>query len=59
MIAAYGISGRIARSAVNLLRQEGLKVGLIRPITLNPFPYKAFDSIDYAKCKAVLDVVNR
>ena len=56
VIAAYGISGRIARSAVNLLRQEGLKAGLIRPITLNPFPYRAFDKIDYAKCRAVLDV---
>ena len=56
VIAAYGISARIARSAVNLLRQEGYPVGLIRPITVNPFPYKAFDQIDYRKCKAVLDV---
>ncbi len=56
VIAAYGISARIARSAVSMLRKEGLKVGLIRPITVNPFPYKAFDKIDYSKCKAVLDV---
>ena len=56
VIAAYGISPRIPRGAVNLLRQEGYAVGLIRPITVNPFPYKAFDKIDYGKCKAVLDV---
>lgn len=56
VIASYGISARIARSAVTLLRKEGLKVGLIRPITVNPFPYKAFDHIDYSKCKAILDV---
>jgi 2-oxoglutarate ferredoxin oxidoreductase subunit alpha len=56
IIAAYGISGRISRSAVDLLRQEGLKAGLIRPVTVNPFPYKAFDKIDYGKCRAVLDV---
>lgn len=56
VIASYGISARISKSAVNLLRKEGLKVGMIRPITVNPFPYKAFDHIDYTKCKAILDV---
>ena len=38
---AYGASSRIARSAVNKARDMGLKVGLIRPITLWPFPTKA------------------
>ena len=56
VIAAYGISARIARSAVDILRKEGVKVGLIRPITVNPFPGKAFDAINYRKTKAVLDV---
>ncbi len=56
VIAAYGISARIARSAVNLLRAQGIKAGLIRPITVHPFPYGAFEHIDYGKCKAVLDV---
>ena len=56
IVAAYGISGRISRSAVDLLRQEGLKAGLIRPITVNPFTYKAFDKIDSGKCRAVLEV---
>ena len=56
VIAAYGISGRIAKSAVDLLRQEGVKAGLIRPLTVNPFPYEAFEHIDYRKVKGILDV---
>ena len=38
VIAAYGISGRIAKSVVEMMRAEGKKVGLIRPITVHPFP---------------------
>ena len=38
ILVAYGISSRIARSAVDLLRAEGIKVGLFRPVTLSPFP---------------------
>lgn len=37
-VVAYGASARVARSAVNQLREQGKKVGLIRPITLWPFP---------------------
>ncbi len=47
VVVAYGASSRVARSAVNKAREEGLKVGLIRPITLWPFPV---DSIKNA-CK--------
>jgi len=56
ILTAYGISARIAKSAVNLLRKEGVKAGLIRPITVNPFPVKAYDAVDYSKVKAFLDV---
>lgn len=56
VIAAYGISARIAKSAVNLLRKEGIKAGLIRAITVHPFPGQAFEHLDYEKVKAVLDV---
>jgi 2-oxoglutarate ferredoxin oxidoreductase subunit alpha len=38
LIAAYGISARIGQKAVELLRAEGVKAGLFRPITLYPFP---------------------
>ncbi len=41
VLVAYGASSRIARSAVNKAREMGKKVGLIRPITLWPFPTKA------------------
>jgi 2-oxoglutarate ferredoxin oxidoreductase subunit alpha len=42
MIAvAYGIGARIVKGAIKRLREEGYKVGLIRPITLWPFPAKA------------------
>ncbi|OON85157.1 3-methyl-2-oxobutanoate dehydrogenase subunit VorB [Oribacterium sp. C9] len=56
VLTAYGISGRIAKSAVELLRKKGIKAGLIRPITLNPFPVEAFEKLDYSKVKAILDV---
>ena len=38
IVVAYGASARVARSAVNKMREQGKKVGLIRPITLWPFP---------------------
>lgn len=56
ILTAYGISGRIAKSAVNVLRAEGVKAGLIRPITVYPFPSEAYDRLDYSKVKAILDV---
>ena len=56
VITAYGISARIAESAAALLRKEGIKVGLVRPITVHPFPFAAYEAIDYGKVKAVLDV---
>ena len=38
VLVSYGISSRIARTAVDKSREKGLKVGLLRPITLFPFP---------------------
>lgn len=45
IIAAYGTVARIAKTAIQILRKNGIKVGLIRPISLYPFPYEAFDKI--------------
>ena len=56
VITAYGVSGRIARSAVQNLRREGLKVGLIRPKTVSPFPYESYEKLDFNRVKAILDV---
>lgn len=41
-IAAFGIAARIAKNAINEARKQGIKVGLIRPITLWPFPTAPF-----------------
>ncbi|KAF0157555.1 MAG: 2-oxoacid:ferredoxin oxidoreductase alpha subunit [Syntrophaceae bacterium] len=38
VIVAYGTSARIAKGAIKRLRDNGMKVGLFRPITLWPFP---------------------
>lgn len=40
ILVSYGISSRISRSAVDVAREKGLKVGLFRPISLFPFPSK-------------------
>jgi 2-oxoglutarate ferredoxin oxidoreductase subunit alpha len=45
LIVAYGSSARIGEKAVELAREEGIKVGLLRPITLYPYPTKAIQDI--------------
>ncbi|MBQ8047938.1 MAG: 3-methyl-2-oxobutanoate dehydrogenase subunit VorB [Prevotella sp.] len=40
MIVAFGSAARIAEKAIEMAREEGLKVGLFRPVTLWPFPEK-------------------
>jgi len=44
VLVAYGICARIVRSAVRIARQEGIKAGWIRPITLWPFPSEPIKS---------------
>jgi 2-oxoglutarate ferredoxin oxidoreductase subunit alpha len=51
IIVAYGGMARIARNAVRAMRLKGQRVGLIRPISLWPFPVKAFENIRKAKMK--------
>ena len=45
VFVAFGLPSRTCRNAVDQLREQGVKVGLIRPITVWPFPYKAFEEI--------------
>jgi 2-oxoglutarate ferredoxin oxidoreductase subunit alpha len=45
VIAAYGTVARIAKSVMRMAREEGIKVGLFRPITLWPFPYDALRTL--------------
>ena len=55
VITAFGTVARIAKSAINELREQGIKVGLFRPITVWPFPYTQL--AEAAKnAKALLDV---
>lgn len=43
VLVAYGASSRISRSAVNMAREKGIKAGLIRPITLWPYPVNSIE----------------
>ncbi len=52
---AYGTTARVVKNAIEELEKEGIKVGLIRPITLWPFPNEAFDKIN-PKAKGLLTV---
>lgn len=55
LLVAFGSSARICQKAVEIAREQGIKLGLLRPITLWPFPKKALAA--YAdKVKAMLSV---
>ena len=45
ILVAYGSMARVCESAMKMAREEGLKVGMIRPISLWPFPDRAFEGI--------------
>ena len=50
-VCAFGIAARVAKNAIVKAREEGIKVGMIRPITLWPFPKKVFEeAADKVKC---------
>jgi len=50
MITAFGTMARIAKTAIEELKHEGLRVALFRPITLHPYPYAA--------CREAMDGMN-
>jgi len=45
VVVGFGTAGRVALSAVRAARQRGLKVGLLRPITVSPFPFRAIEQL--------------
>ena len=55
IITAFGLVARICTKAAELAREKGLKVGVIRPITLFPFPYEQIKS-HTNNIKGILDV---
>ncbi len=66
VVAAFGIAARVSRNAVDAARKEGIKAGLIRPITVWPFPKapfkkalktaKAFLSVELSMGQMIEDV---
>jgi 2-oxoglutarate ferredoxin oxidoreductase subunit alpha len=55
LFVAYGTSARICQKSVQLAREKGIKVGLLRPITLFPFPSKRLDELG-KQVKGILSV---
>ncbi len=53
VFVAFGTMSRLCAEAIEILEEKGIKAGLIRPISLWPFPNKAFDEIG-SKCKVVI-----
>lgn len=45
LFVAYGLSSRICQKAMDIARQKGIKVGLLRPITLYPYPYQRLEEL--------------
>ncbi|MDP2335940.1 MAG: transketolase C-terminal domain-containing protein, partial [Bacteroidota bacterium] len=55
LLVAFGSSARVCQKAVDLARDKGIKVGLLRPITLFPFPKKPITALSL-RVKGVLVV---
>lgn len=45
LLVAYGTSARVCQKSIQLAREQGIKVGLLRPITLFPFPTKRINEL--------------
>jgi pyruvate/2-oxoacid:ferredoxin oxidoreductase alpha subunit len=58
VLVGYGITSRILRSAVEVARSQGQRVGLFRPITLWPFPSEALAKIASAQKVLVVELSN-
>lgn len=55
LLVAYGSSSRICQKAIEIAREKGIKVGLLRPITLFPYPTKAIQAM-LGQVKGILAV---
>lgn len=57
LIVSYGTMSRVCRTTIDMLKEEGVEVGMIRPQTLFPFPEKAVgDAAAKASCKHVVSI---
>jgi len=57
LIVSYGTMSRVCRTAIDMLKEEGIEVGMIRPQTLFPFPDQAVsDAADVPSCTHVISI---
>jgi 2-oxoglutarate ferredoxin oxidoreductase subunit alpha len=55
LLVAYGLSARICQKAMDIAREKGIKVGLLRPISLFPYPYQRLEELA-SQVKVMLSV---
>jgi 2-oxoglutarate ferredoxin oxidoreductase subunit alpha len=55
IFTGFGLAARICKKAADIAREKGYKVGVIRPITVYPFPYDAYRNIA-GKVKGIFDI---
>lgn len=55
LFVAFGLCSRICRKSLQMARDKGIKAGLLRPITLYPYPYKEIKKLS-EQLKGILDV---
>ncbi|MCF8077559.1 MAG: 3-methyl-2-oxobutanoate dehydrogenase subunit VorB [Desulfotignum sp.] len=57
LITSYGTMSRVCRTAIDMLKEDGIQVAMLRPKTLFPFPEKAvFDASGKDSCQAVISI---
>jgi 2-oxoglutarate ferredoxin oxidoreductase subunit alpha len=58
VVVGFGTAGRVALSAVRAARAEGIPVGLLRPVTVSPFPYARIKEITDLACGMLVVEMN-
>jgi 2-oxoglutarate ferredoxin oxidoreductase subunit alpha len=57
LVVSYGTMSRVCKTAIDLLEEQGIHVGMIRPQTLFPFPEEAvFKAAAKASCRSVISI---
>jgi 2-oxoglutarate ferredoxin oxidoreductase subunit alpha len=56
VLTGYGTSARTAESVMESLREKGISVGLIKPLTVNPFPVESYRKLSPDRVKCIVDI---
>jgi 2-oxoglutarate ferredoxin oxidoreductase subunit alpha len=57
LIVSYGTMSRVCKTSIDMMKEQGLEVGLLRPKTLFPFPEKEiYDAATKTSCKSVISI---